>query len=71
MSRHRRDTVPHAVGMTAVAGRVVTDGVQAAAAVVPVPQIPSARPANSVKGRVLLRGYPVPGVTWRDPAPFT
>lgn len=70
MSRHLRSAVPHAVGMTAVAGRVVTAGAQAATGVVPVPRIPLARPANSVR-RVLLRGYPVPGVTWRDPSPFT
>jgi hypothetical protein len=68
---HRGGAVPHAVGVTAVAGGVVTDTAEATAVAVSAPRIASARPAISVKGVVLRRGYPVPGVTWRDPSTFT
>ncbi|WP_159029109.1 hypothetical protein [Streptomyces viridochromogenes] len=64
--------VPRAVRVTAVAGGAVTEAVvEATAVVVPGPRIASACPTNPMQGPVLLRGYPVPCVTWRDPSPFT
>ncbi|MEY9994842.1 hypothetical protein ABIE67_006874 [Streptomyces sp. V4I8] len=70
---HRCGAVPpQAVGVTAVAGGVgVTDAVEVTAVAGSVTRSASACPAISTKRVIPLRGYPVTGVTWRDPSPFT
>ncbi|AZQ37903.1 hypothetical protein EJ357_34280 [Streptomyces cyaneochromogenes] len=37
----------------------------------PVPRIASTCPANTLDAASLRRSYPIPGVTWRSPSPFT
>lgn len=72
MSRHCGTESPRTDGGTAVAeGLGVTDSVEVTAVVGPVTRNASVRPTISTKGVVPLQGYPVPGVTWRDPSPFT
>lgn len=73
MSARGRAAAARAVGGTAPVGGTVTRAVEgtAATAHAPPPRIASASPADVLKGAVLRRGYHAPGVTWRDPSPFT
>ncbi|GAA4039724.1 hypothetical protein GCM10022233_05320 [Streptomyces shaanxiensis] len=37
----------------------------------PMPRTATTCPANTLNAAPLRRSYPIPGVTWRSPSPFT